>query len=180
MPHISELLEQLQQDFHEYRFEPYDCFKWVPTEATIGYCITPQTNQAPGSASSADPVAAQKNQPLTPRNAADCFDLLHELAHAQLAHAHYRFDVELLRQESSAWQLAALTLGPRYDVVIADEYVQECLDTYRDWLYSRSACPNCAQTGLQSRPNAYTCVNCSQVWKVNDARQCALRRFVVL
>lgn len=97
------------------------------------------------------------------------YSLLHELAHALLGHSNYASDFELLKLEAEAWGLAA-KIGRRYGVKIADEHIQNCLDTYRDWLHRRSACPACGSHVLQSDPAHYHCYNCQTRWRVSSRR----------
>jgi len=97
--------------------------------------------------------------------------LLHELGHARLAHENYTSDVELLRKEVEAWE-EALCLAELYSVSIDEEHIQDCLDTYRDWVYKRSVCPHCRSTGLQQAEQQYACLNCGYVWKVSSSRFC--------
>jgi len=101
----------------------------------------------------------------TPDNPAG---LLHELAHARLKHRTYRSDMELLRKELAAWE-EAQALGQQYDIALDRDYVEDCLDTYRDWLHKRSTCPTCGSTGLQ-QGDAYVCPNCCVSWQVTTAR----------
>lgn len=104
---------------------------------------------------------------------------LHELSHALLDHQGYRVDIDLIKLERDAWDYAKNTLAPRYDLVIDEDIIQDNLDTYREWLHSRSKCPDCSSTGLQSTPNSYRCLACGHAWRVNEARLCALRRYAV-
>lgn len=97
------------------------------------------------------------------------FGLLHELAHALLGHTTYGTDFELLKLESQAWDLAA-KLGKKYGVKIDSEYIQICLDTYRDWLHRRSTCPVCGTHVLQSNIDYYHCYNCQTDWRVSNER----------
>jgi ribosomal protein L37AE/L43A len=107
----------------------------------------------------------------------DKINLLHELGHALCGHKKFVQDVELLHIERDAWDKAR-ELGQKYGVKITDKQTETALDGYRDWLHSRSLCPNCSQTGLQSRSDGlYRCLNCDTVWNTNDARQSALRRY---
>lgn len=103
--------------------------------------------------------------------------LLHELAHALLAHATYTMDIDLLRMERAAWDLARRTLGPRYGVQISNSEAEDAMDTYRDWLHNRSLCPDCQLSGLQLSTGDYRCVSCRMTWRANAAKTCALRRF---
>ena len=103
--------------------------------------------------------------------------LLHEFGHAILEHASYSYDIDLLKMERSAWDVA-LSIAKQYQVVISQELVDDALDSYRDWLHSRSLCPICSATGVQSGPISYACMACGANWHVNDARKCALRRYL--
>lgn len=102
--------------------------------------------------------------------------LLHEYGHALLGHDDYSHDVTLLTMERAAWD-QALPLAERYDVPIDSELIESALDTYRDWLHARSACPDCGATGIQTAKRCYLCIACHHTWRVNDARSCALRRY---
>lgn len=103
------------------------------------------------------------------------WSLLHEVAHAELQHTSYSFDVELVQREVAAWKHMQANLAPKYDVAVAADYIEDHLDTYRIWLHARSTCPDCGQNGLQTK-NTYSCVNCRCVWRANEARICNLRR----
>ena len=101
---------------------------------------------------------------------------LHELGHALLGHNTYRQDVELIQIERAAW-VKAQQLAPRYGLSIDNDTVEEALDSYRDWLHSRSKCPRCRQTGWQdSHDLTYHCPNCQCVWRASDGRQTRMRR----
>lgn len=97
------------------------------------------------------------------------FGVLHELAHALLEHHNYQTDFELLKLESEAWELAA-QIGKNYNVTISQEHIQNCLDTYRDWLHRRSACPACGMHVLQRSAKVYKCFNCHKEWHVSSGR----------
>lgn len=103
--------------------------------------------------------------------------LLHEFAHALLQHAEYAHDVELIRIERAAWD-KALEIAPDYSIVISEDIIESSLDSYRDWLHSRSLCPNCGATGIQTNPKNYHCPACAVTWQVNEARSCGLRRHI--
>lgn len=95
--------------------------------------------------------------------------LLHELGHARLGHDSYSSDLELLQKEVEAWQ-EALCLAGLYEVKLDEEHMQDCLDTYRDWLHKRSTCPNCSSIGIQKDKNQYNCLNCAHAWRVSAER----------
>jgi hypothetical protein len=98
-----------------------------------------------------------------------CSGVLHELAHALLKHSNYKTDFELLKLESEAWELA-VELGKKYNVSIDEEHVQNCLDTYRDWLHRRCTCPSCGTHVLQKSTQSYQCHNCQTTWHVSSGR----------
>ena len=100
------------------------------------------------------------------------YSILHEVAHSLLEHAHYSADLELLQMEIAAWEKAK-ELGKKYGVTVDDEHVQDCLDSYRDWLYRRSICPSCGAKSIQhDNETHYHCFNCRSVWKVAPSRFC--------
>jgi len=97
--------------------------------------------------------------------------LLHELGHALLKHTDYTSDVELLNIEVAAWDKAR-NLAAKYDLAIDEEYIQDSLDSYRDWLHVRSACPTCHEHCLQVDVDTYKCHNCGTTWNVTQSRLC--------
>lgn len=99
------------------------------------------------------------------------WSLLHELGHAIANHKSYHTDVDLLQKETEAWS-KAIEIAPIYNINIDDNHVQDCLDTYRDWLHKRSTCPECSSHGLQQSKALYRCFNCQTTWKVSSARFC--------
>jgi hypothetical protein len=99
------------------------------------------------------------------------WSLLHESAHAQLEHTHYVNDMGLLGLEVEAWETAK-RLAELFSIEIDDDHIQDCLDTYRDWLYARSTCPACMLNSLQINKTTYVCLNCSTRWTVSGSRFC--------
>jgi len=97
--------------------------------------------------------------------------LLHELGHALLGHTSYESDSNLLLKEAAAWE-EALALAKKYKQTIDTDHIQNCLDTYRDWVFKRSTCPDCGQHGVQPSQSLYSCLNCQNTWKVSSARFC--------
>ena len=95
--------------------------------------------------------------------------LLHELGHARLGHRTYVSDIDLLRKEVEAWE-EATRLAEQYNVPLNQNHIQDCLDTYRDWLHKRSICPECHGTGLQQSERQYSCLNCRHAWSVTPSR----------
>lgn len=103
-------------------------------------------------------------------------DTLHELGHALLEHADFKQDIELIKMESEAWQVAQ-NLADKYKIELNDQQITDSLDSYRQWLHARSRCPSCQQPGVQKTDGAYGCLLCRTVWRANDARQCGLKRY---
>lgn len=150
MASTRSLLDRLSDAFPHLTFqESEDGFLWSPETQTVWY---------------------------RPADAHFEAQLLHEVGHALLDHHHYRRDVELLSMETDAWH-KALELSDAYGVTIDDDTIQDHLDTYRDWMHSRSSCPECDATGHQKQADTYACLACAHSWRVNEARVCALRRY---
>jgi len=140
----------LEKDHPQFNFKPGDDFFWSSSENTIFY------------------IADEDNLPEL---------LLHELSHAILKHNTFRFDIQLITMERQAWDYAK-KLATKYGVKISDDFAQNQLDTYRDWIHDRSTCPQCKANGLQNKNLIYRCVACKSEWKVNDARDCRLKRYI--
>lgn len=142
------LLQQVQSDFLDISFKSSDTFYWTSDEQTIYY-----DSQA--------------------ENAA--WSLLHELGHMVHDHSTYNSDSRLVRMEVEAWE-AAIKFGTKYGVNIDEEYVQDCIDSYRNWQYARSKCPKCEQAGVEPKSGQYKCFNCGNSWRVTDSRFCRAYR----
>ena len=150
MRSINWLLNNLRSDFPEITFAPGADFLWSAGKKTISF--DPGTDNSPAYT-------------------------LHELSHAILNHQGYERDIELLKLERDAWECTRATLAPRYGISIDYDLIQDNLDTYRSWLHARSLCPECETTGIQTKQRHYKCIACGHVWRVNEARLCALRRY---
>ena len=85
--------------------------------------------------------------------------LLHEVAHAVLRHKTFRLDAERLKMEAAAWDKAT-ELAKIYGIEIDEDFVQNQLDTYRDWLHKKSRCPKCGLTRFQTPDGQYSCPRC--------------------
>ena len=144
---MKELLEKLRTDYPALAFSEGDTFYWSQKKQTVTY--------APGST---QPQIAQ-------------WSLLHEVCHGILGHKNYTSDFELVQLEVAAWQQAKI-LAKKYDIKIDPEHIQDCLDTYRDWLHMRATCPTCSTVSTQKDPNTYECFNCHTVWHVSNSRFC--------
>jgi hypothetical protein len=145
---MDKLLSRLRVAYPDITFSEGTQCSWSPRSQTVIYAVAVKSNDA---------VA--------------CWSLLHELGHAVLGHKAYKSDLELLQLESEAWEQAKL-LGQKYGYTIDEDHIQDCLDTYRDWLHQRSACPTCNNRSLQHSLNTYKCFNCNEVWSVTSARFC--------
>lgn len=104
--------------------------------------------------------------------------LLHEASHAILKHLNYSSDVGLLKLEVQAWHNAK-KIAKQLGIDIDENHIQDCLDTYRDWLYRRSSCPNCRIVCIQKTATVYSCHNCQTTWSVSASRFCRPYRLTV-
>lgn len=144
---MKKLIAKLAETYPEITFTQADTFYWNPRKQTVCYDLK-------------DTSAAAE------------WSLLHELSHGLLGHSDYRTDFELLLMETSAWEKAS-ELQQRFtpkSQPIDEDHIQDCLDTYRDWLHSRSICPTCDQVGLEEQSGQYLCVNCLESWRVSSQR----------
>jgi rubrerythrin len=139
---MDTLLHKLQQEYPELQFRRGSRLCWSPHQQIIFY--TDSTN---------------------------ALGLLHETSHAILGHSSYITDIDLLRKETAAWEKAR-ELAMRYGLVVDEKHVENCLDTYRDWLHKRSTCSQCRGHGLQATEAMYQCPNCQATWEVSSARFC--------
>ena len=143
---------KLRTDFPQFLFVDSDIYSWSPQTNTVFLNV----------------------------NSTDHEELLHEVAHGLLGHQTFKRDIELLAMERDAWNYAQNNLALKYlSRRIDDSIIQESLDSYRDWLHARSMCPSCRASGLQIAKNTYRCLACTTTWKVNDARNCAIRRYTI-
>ncbi len=141
---LSSFVKKVALDYPQFKFQPGPQEHWSSRTNTITY---------------------NESEPLDELR----YGLLHELAHALLGHSTYQSDFELLKLESQAWELAA-KIGQKYRIKLDDDHIQDCLDTYRDWLHRRSQCPTCGMHVLQKSPDAYQCFNCGTAWQVSHRR----------
>jgi len=139
-----EFISKLKADYPKFKFRAGGQDHWSPKDTTIIY------------------NSAESIKKMT-------YGVLHELAHALLGHVNYSSDFELLKMEALAWELAA-KLGRKYKIRIDDDHIQNCLDTYRDWLHARSTCPACGVHSVQKDASHYECFNCHRTWSVSHDR----------
>ena len=143
------ILTSVKNRYSQFIFEPSDEYCWSFTNKTIYF------------------DNSRKEQPIL---------LLHELSHALLGHQNYSSDIELINMERQAWD-KAVKIAPEFNLVIDEDFIENSLDSYRDWLHSRSICPECNATGMQINKAVYQCPACTNKWRVNQAKNCALRRY---
>jgi hypothetical protein len=143
---MKKLLETLKTDLPSLQFVAGEAFYWSPKDNTINYKLDLE-------------------------NETSVWALLHEVAHCLLQHTTYNSDFELMQLEVAAWHKAE-KLAKHYGVTIDPEHIQDCLDTYRDWLHRRSTCPTCGVVSLQKDSQTYQCFNCQTQWHVSNSRFC--------
>jgi hypothetical protein len=149
---MLKLVRQLAADNPRLHFVAAESFYWCPETSEVFYDMRRKADSSSN------------------------WSLLHETSHALLGHSSYRTDVELLHLEVAAWS-HALAIAKDYNIAIDDDYVQDCLDTYRDWLYRRSLCPGCGIQSLQDDESShYRCFNCHSRWHVSPSRFCRAYR----
>ncbi|HSW80470.1 MAG TPA: hypothetical protein VLG47_06845 [Candidatus Saccharimonadales bacterium] len=149
---MEKLLSTLKREYPHLTFIKGVDFCWSPVTNEIMYCTT---------------LAKIDHAKFT---------ILHELSHALLGHCEYKVDFELLQLEIAAWEHAK-TIAAKYGIEINDDYIQSCLDSYRDWIYKRSICPRCGSKSMQSEdPSHYRCFNCHNRWYVANSKFCRTYR----
>lgn len=145
------MVAELSKQFPKLKFVAGEQFIWSPLKRTIYY---------------------DEAQSTTPQG---FLALLHEVGHALLGHKDYTFDLDLLNMEVEAWAKAR-ELAQDFKLDVNEDHIENCLDTYRMWLFKRSRCPTCAQTSLQADARTYRCFICHSQWKVAPTRSLQPRR----
>lgn len=143
---MKQLIDTLSAQFPALSFVPGATFTWSPKHKQIVYRETAEGEAAKWS-------------------------LLHEVGHALLKHEDFDSDFDLLVMEMEAWERAKL-LAKDFGITIDADHIEDCLDTYRDWLYQRSTCPTCTSSSLQVDKRTYACFNCDMEWQVSSSRHC--------
>ncbi len=144
---MDELIDKLKDIIPGIKFDKSESFCWSPASRTITYTDSPSSDKE------------------------SAWSLLHEAGHALLSHQDYDSDIQLVLLEVAAWEKAK-SIGSSVGITIEEDHIQDCLDTYRDWLHQRSTCPRCGVVSLQVNAEQYTCHNCTCVWVVSSARFC--------
>ena len=142
---LADLLARIRSDFPAIEFRLSSRFSWHAGSKHIGY------------------------RELEDEKA--LWALLHEIGHAELEHSDFVSDIDLLQKEVAAWAKAH-EIAKRYGIVIDQDYVEDNLDSYRDWLHVRATCPTCYERCMQTNKRTYVCHNCDAVWHVTGSRLC--------
>ena len=147
-------LTQIKTEFPQFQFTPGKNFFWSPRSQTVFY---------------------------QPRQLASKYGrlaLLHEVGHGLAGHRSYQLDIDLLNMEVEAWSQAR-QLAARLRLSIDEDHIDQCLETYRSWIYKRSLCPQCEATSLQRDTRTYECFNCGAEWRVATTRSLHPRRMAL-
>lgn len=145
------MIKKLSKEFPKFTFSEGEDFIWSPEESRVYY----------------DPSRLDTSE--------GKLSLLHEVGHAVLAHETYTHDIDLLKYELDAWEKAK-TFAPDYSVAVDQDYIEDCLDSYRDWLKKRSTCPDCSFVNFQTSHSSYDCFNCGCSWRVPVSQVCRIQR----
>ena len=148
---MTRLIEQIITDYPHIDFKAGKRFAWSPANSVVWY-------------------EKKKLGDLQ-----GLLALLHEVSHALLQHKEFENDMELMNYEVSAWKNARI-LADKYSIDVSDEYIDDCLESYRDWLYKRSTCVECGTNSLQDTSGAYVCHICGTKWKVPNSQLCRVQR----
>lgn len=145
------MISELTKKYPKFKFVEGDNYIWSPEESCVYYDI-----------SRLGTVEGQ-------------LSLLHEVGHATLAHETYTHDIDLLKYELDAWERAKI-FAKDYSVKVDQDYIEDCLDSYRDWLKKRSTCPDCSFVNFQTSHSKYDCFNCGCSWRVPVSQICRIQR----
>lgn len=144
----------LLENFKDQTFIPGRYFMWSPNSRTITYDTRRMSTN---------------NGKLA---------LLHEIGHARLGHRIYKYDMELLRMEMEAWDIAR-ELAPPLGVKINEEHIASTISSYDQWLTKRATCPDCNNFSLQRGRDSYGCFVCGAKWVVNWRKDRRVKRTIV-
>ncbi len=142
----DKLIAKLKKLDESITFEPAKSYYWSPKNQTVYYQEGDSTEVGQ-------------------------WTLLHEVSHGLLQHTTYESDYELVLLELQAWDHAK-KISKKFKIKIDEDHVQDCLDSYRDWQYKRSLCPDCDLGGVQIDQKTYSCLFCRGKWQVSEARFC--------
>jgi len=147
------MLNQLKLLMPDIKFQLSNDFCWSPNNQTITYSANLRSKSCQ-------------------------WALLHECGHALLNHQSYTNDFQLIKMENTAWEQAKI-IASKLNLTIDETHIQDCLDSYRDWLNYRSTCPKCRLVSTQNNnSNEYYCYNCHTNWRVTNSKFCRVYRSV--
>lgn len=164
---LRDFVQRLESDFPEVNFRVgkkfsfrapktvyYEQF-WDEKGAEVEQFVAKTTQQAQ------NVDFEQDNCTINERTANLCYKwlILHEIGHARLKHCDYGADLKRLKMERAAWE-EAQKLARRYNLEIDEDFIEEKLDTYREWLHNKSKCPQCGMTRCQGADGEYFCPVC--------------------
>lgn len=144
---FSELLERVRKDFPELRFREGKKFMFRPPRTVIFVQKCGEDENDFGK-----------------------MQLLHEVGHALLGHRDWETDLVRVKMECAAWEKAK-ELSKKYEVRYEEEFAEEELDSYRDWLHQRSKCKQCGLTRYQTRDGEYHCPQCEAFGAQGDRQR---------
>lgn len=144
------IVEKLTEDHPELHFSPGPAFMWSPREKTVFY------------------------ESVRLKTPTGLWSMLHEIGHATANHQEFKDDLDLLKIEVEAWS-EARRIAEKHDITIDEDHIEDCLDSYRDWLKARSTCPDCRMVCLQQHEGMYQCFNCGCAWSVPHSPLCSTR-----
>lgn len=104
--------------------------------------------------------------------------LMHEISHGILGHFNFKNDIELIKMERDAWR-TAIDLLIKEEIEADIDHIENCLNSYRDWLYARSRCPQCGLVSIQTEAHTYSCIHCRLDWRVPSSRLCNVKRKIL-
>lgn len=137
---MQKLISKLTKDFPDLQIEAGERFQFTPP-ATLFY--TTETGYSDAEAK---------------------LLLLHELGHYLLGETDYHSDIELLEIEAKAWAEAE-ELCAKYGVKYDEDFAEDRLDSYRDYLHRVSLCKVCQLSGYQDERGRYHCPLCGATWQ---------------
>lgn len=148
------MIKEITALYPKLKFKKASDFMWSPSDKQIHY--------------NTERLKAEQGQ----------YSLLHEVGHALLGHKTYDHDIDLLAYELDAWEKAK-KVAKELEVSIDQDYIEDCLDSYRDWLKKRSTCPECSFVNFQTSHLVYDCFNCGCSWKVSASQICRIQRIKI-
>ncbi len=153
MVQTEEILGILRRDYPNLRFRSGKKFTFRPPRTII---YEQNHDSARTSRTQSDEYNILNDNSKTNRY---YMQILHEVGHALLEHRSYQTDPERLRMECAAWEKARELCGI-YNIYYDEDFAEEQLDSYRNWLHQRSTCPECGLTCFQTRDGVYHCPSC--------------------